>query len=183
MKLFDPPCRNTEICPPWKSCLECEWRACVSSTDALVIIIIMCLTHYAHYDRRWLVGCRWSRSWIVAERRAEAGLFYHWTLIVNRPGYTQKFNSTFFNAVTWRYHISRRHFWTTLLSLIKLYTSNLVHSRITASIIQWKINCATAHFLKLETNPLLLLPTETNRFSQCFSSSVSDMTCDTVGKN
>jgi len=40
MKLFDPPCRNTEICPPWKSCLECEWRVCVSSTDALVIIII-----------------------------------------------------------------------------------------------------------------------------------------------
>ena len=36
MKLFDPPCRNTEICPPWKSCLECEWRVCVSSTDALV---------------------------------------------------------------------------------------------------------------------------------------------------
>jgi len=30
MKLFDPPCRNTEICPPWKSCLECEWRVCVS---------------------------------------------------------------------------------------------------------------------------------------------------------
>ena len=28
MKLFDPPCRNTEICPPWKSCLECEWRVC-----------------------------------------------------------------------------------------------------------------------------------------------------------
>jgi len=37
MKLFDPPCRNTEICPPWKSCLECEWRVCVSSTDALVV--------------------------------------------------------------------------------------------------------------------------------------------------
>jgi len=36
MKLFDPPCRNTEICPTWKSCLECEWRVCVSSTDALV---------------------------------------------------------------------------------------------------------------------------------------------------
>ena len=36
MKLFDPPCRNTEICPPWKSCLECEWRVCVSSTGALV---------------------------------------------------------------------------------------------------------------------------------------------------
>jgi len=36
MKLFDPPCRNTEICPPWKSCLECEWRVCVSFTDALV---------------------------------------------------------------------------------------------------------------------------------------------------
>jgi len=32
------PC---EICPPWKSCLECEWRVCVSSTDALVIIIII----------------------------------------------------------------------------------------------------------------------------------------------
>ena len=42
MKLFDPPCRNTEICPPWKSCLECEWRGCVSSTDALVIIVIAC---------------------------------------------------------------------------------------------------------------------------------------------
>jgi len=41
MKLFDPPCRNTEICPSWKSCLECEWRVCVSSTDALVIIIII----------------------------------------------------------------------------------------------------------------------------------------------
>ena len=39
MKLFDPPCRNTEICPPWKSCLECEWRVCVSSTDALVMFI------------------------------------------------------------------------------------------------------------------------------------------------
>jgi len=39
MKLFDPPCRNTEICPPWKSCLECEWRVCVSSTDALVTFI------------------------------------------------------------------------------------------------------------------------------------------------
>ena len=38
MKFFDPPCRNTEICPPWKSCLECEWRVCVSSTDALVYI-------------------------------------------------------------------------------------------------------------------------------------------------
>ena len=37
MKLFDLPCRNTEICPPWKSCLECEWRVCVSSTDALVV--------------------------------------------------------------------------------------------------------------------------------------------------
>ena len=36
MKLFDPRCRNTEICPPWKSCLECEWRVCVSSTDALI---------------------------------------------------------------------------------------------------------------------------------------------------
>ena len=41
MKLFDPPCRNTEICPPpWKSCLECEWRVCVSSTDALVTYFI-----------------------------------------------------------------------------------------------------------------------------------------------
>ena len=29
---------ETEICPPWKSCLECEWRVCVSSTDALVQI-------------------------------------------------------------------------------------------------------------------------------------------------
>ena len=29
------PC---EISPPWKSYLECEWRVCVSSTDALVII-------------------------------------------------------------------------------------------------------------------------------------------------
>jgi len=38
MKLFDPPCRNTEICPTWKSCLECEWRVCVSSTDAVVDI-------------------------------------------------------------------------------------------------------------------------------------------------
>ena len=38
MKLFHPPCRNTEICPPWKSCLECEWRVCVSSTDALVAL-------------------------------------------------------------------------------------------------------------------------------------------------
>ena len=36
---FDPPCRNTEICPPWKSCLECEWRVCVSSTDALVVFM------------------------------------------------------------------------------------------------------------------------------------------------
>jgi len=25
-----------EICAPWKSYLECEWRVCVSSTDALV---------------------------------------------------------------------------------------------------------------------------------------------------
>jgi len=41
MKLFDPPCRNTEICPPWKSCLECEWRVCVSSTDALVVIVVV----------------------------------------------------------------------------------------------------------------------------------------------
>jgi len=40
MKLFDPPCRNTEICHPWKSCLECEWRVCVSSTDALVIYFL-----------------------------------------------------------------------------------------------------------------------------------------------
>ena len=40
MKLFDPPCRNTEICPSWKSCLEFEWRVCVSSTDALVIFYI-----------------------------------------------------------------------------------------------------------------------------------------------
>ena len=40
MKLFDPPCRNTEICPPWKSCLECEWRVCVSSTDALVFVFL-----------------------------------------------------------------------------------------------------------------------------------------------
>ena len=41
MKFFDPPCRNTEICPPWKSCLECEWRVCVSSTDALVSSIFL----------------------------------------------------------------------------------------------------------------------------------------------
>jgi len=41
MKLFDPPCRNTEICPPWKSCLECEWRVCVSSTDALVVFVCL----------------------------------------------------------------------------------------------------------------------------------------------
>ena len=40
MKLFDHPCRNTEICPPWKSCLECEWRVCVSSTNALVFPFI-----------------------------------------------------------------------------------------------------------------------------------------------
>ena len=40
MKLFDPPCRNTEICPPWKSCLECKWRVCVSSTDALVLFLL-----------------------------------------------------------------------------------------------------------------------------------------------
>ena len=39
MKLFDLPCRNTEICPLWKSCLECEWRVCVSSTDALVVFL------------------------------------------------------------------------------------------------------------------------------------------------
>ena len=41
MKLFDPPCRNTEICPPWRSCLECEWRVCVSSTDALILYVCL----------------------------------------------------------------------------------------------------------------------------------------------
>jgi len=28
--------KHREICAPWKSYLECEWRVCVSSTDALV---------------------------------------------------------------------------------------------------------------------------------------------------
>ena len=45
MKLFDPFCRNTEICPPWKSCLECEWRVCVSFTDALVYLFTYLLTY------------------------------------------------------------------------------------------------------------------------------------------
>jgi len=39
------PVETLKSVPPWKSCLECEWRVCVSSTDALVIIIItICYT-------------------------------------------------------------------------------------------------------------------------------------------
>ena len=30
------PAETLKSVPPWKSCLECEWRVCVSSTDALV---------------------------------------------------------------------------------------------------------------------------------------------------
>ena len=37
MKLFDLPVETLKSSPPWKSCLECEWRVCVSSTDALVL--------------------------------------------------------------------------------------------------------------------------------------------------
>jgi len=59
MKLLGPPCRNTEICPPWKSCLECEWRVCVSSTDALVIINF-------YYLRQIIVGGGYR--WFAAQR-------------------------------------------------------------------------------------------------------------------
>jgi len=77
MKLFVPPCRNTEICPPWKSCLECEWRVCVSSTDALVLFLICCnkrpralvvgrYTKFLRFDLIWtLTPCNvaLSRHW------------------------------------------------------------------------------------------------------------------------
>ena len=55
MKLFDFPCRNTEICPPWKSCLECEWRVCVSSTDALVLSLLYTLYLFYHYCYHYYV--------------------------------------------------------------------------------------------------------------------------------
>ena len=63
MKLFDPPCRNTEICPPWKSCLECEWRVCVSSTDALVSISSCELTDKRIYWSTVISICDLWANW------------------------------------------------------------------------------------------------------------------------
>jgi len=38
---------NLHGSPAWKSYLECEWLVCVSSTDALVIIIIIKVGNFA----------------------------------------------------------------------------------------------------------------------------------------
>jgi len=97
------PC---EICAPWKCYLECEWRVCVSSTDALVInkhCNFCCFRTLAYttsdrlcavhgvlqggpksWDRlcrdvvgRWLVG-RWlSRACTVAKRCILSSTFFH----------------------------------------------------------------------------------------------------------
>jgi len=55
MKLFDPPCRNTKICPPWKSCLEGEWRVCVSSTDALVKFFLLFFFAFYYLPCYWWI--------------------------------------------------------------------------------------------------------------------------------
>ena len=40
---------NPHGSPAWKSYLECEWRVCVSSTDALVIIIIIIIIKVGNF--------------------------------------------------------------------------------------------------------------------------------------
>jgi len=129
MKLFDPPCRNTEICPPWKSCLECECRVCVSSTDALVVHLVHFGTLYVWYTG-WYTKC-------AGHFVGTPSSFWHTRIILGHFGYDW-YIVTFGTAVA---------FWYTEDRINVYYTSEFWYVWFTLAHLTFGTPAGTLHQL------------------------------------